>query len=88
VRVHGEYRFNDRGSLPLFAADRRMKRGDGSAIETFDYDVETWQARLSFQKSGLKHPGDATRSVFSSPSDISPGGNGLLYANPFGRFSS
>ena len=54
------YLFNDRGLFPFFAADRRVKRGDGSAMGTFDYDGETWQARLSYQESGLKHPGDTT----------------------------
>ena len=52
--------FNDRGLSPFFAADKRVKRGGGSATGTFTYDGEEWQARLSYQESGLEHPGDTT----------------------------
>ncbi|GAB6861199.1 MarR family transcriptional regulator [Haloplanus litoreus] len=54
------YLFNERGLFPFFAADRRVKRGDGSAMGTFTHDGEEWQARLSYQESGLQHPGDTT----------------------------
>lgn len=33
------------------ATDRRWE---------FDYDSERWQGRLSYQESGLKHPGATT----------------------------
>ncbi|WP_411964693.1 MarR family transcriptional regulator [Haloferax sp. YSMS24] len=52
--------FNDRGLFPFFATDRRVKRGGGSALTTFSYDDEEWQARLSYQESGLENPGDTT----------------------------
>ncbi len=54
------YLFNERGLAPFFAADRRVKRGGGSALGTFTHDGEEWQARLYYQESGLQHPGDTT----------------------------
>lgn len=52
--------FNERGLFPFFAADRRVKRGGGSATGTFTYNGEEWQSRLSYQESGIKHPGEQT----------------------------
>jgi hypothetical protein len=54
------YLYNDRGLSPFFAADRRVKRGGGSAMGTFTVDDEEWQVRLYYQESGLAHPGEAT----------------------------
>jgi hypothetical protein len=52
--------YNDRGLFPFFAADRRVKRGEGSAMGVFTHDDEEWQVRLSYQESGLEHPGSTT----------------------------
>ncbi|ESS05701.1 MAG: hypothetical protein A07HB70_02181 [uncultured archaeon A07HB70] len=52
--------FNDRGLFPFFGCDKQVKRGDGSVSSTFSHDGESWQARLSYQESGIKHPGETT----------------------------
>ncbi len=52
--------FNDRGLFPFFACDKRVKQGGGSATSTFHYGGEKWQARLSFQESGIANPGKQT----------------------------
>lgn len=54
------YLFNDRELFPFFAADRRVKDGDGSQIATFSYRGEDWRVKLYYQESGLKHPGEST----------------------------
>ena len=54
------YLFNARGLFPFFAADRRVKEGRGSQKATFTYEEESWQVKLYYQDSGLKHPGSTT----------------------------
>jgi predicted transcriptional regulator len=52
--------FNERGLSPFFAADSQVKRGGGSVSGAFSHGDERWKARLSYQESGLQHPGDTT----------------------------
>lgn len=54
------YLFDTRGLFPFFAADRRVKDGGGSQKSTFTYEGESWQVKLYYQDSGLKHPGSTT----------------------------
>lgn len=52
--------FDEDGLSPFFAADSRVKDGDGSQVAEFETDGETWVAKLYFQESGLVHPGLTT----------------------------
>jgi hypothetical protein len=54
------YLFNSDGLAPFFAADRRVKDGDGKQVGEFETDNERWVVRLYYQSSGLVHPGDVT----------------------------
>ena len=48
--------FNEHGLKPFFAADSKIKEGDGSYTGYFDRDGREWQVVLSFQESGLIPP--------------------------------
>ncbi|WP_240137466.1 MarR family transcriptional regulator [Salinigranum salinum] len=56
------YLFNDRGLFPYFAADKRVKEGEGSQRASFTAEGEEWAVTLYFQESGLEHPGKTTPS--------------------------
>ena len=52
--------FDEDGLTPFFAADRRIKDGDGSQVAEFRDDGERWVVKLYYQDSGVVHPGRRT----------------------------
>ncbi|UWG47058.1 Protein containing HTH domain [Halanaeroarchaeum sp. HSR-CO] len=55
---HANYLFNEHQLKPFFAADARVKAGDGKVVEQFSYDGDEWIATLYYQDSGIVHPDD------------------------------
>ena len=52
--------FDRHGLSPHFAADRRVKDGDGSQVGEFSADGERWVAKLYYQSSNIVSPGERT----------------------------
>ncbi|MWG36092.1 DUF7845 domain-containing protein [Halomarina oriensis] len=52
------YLITEDGLAPFFAADRRVKEGDGSQVASFVSEGERWVVKLYYQGSGIVHPGD------------------------------
>lgn len=50
--------YNKSGLNPYFAADRRIKDGDGSQVGYFEIDGEQWVTKLYFSDSNIVHPGE------------------------------
>lgn len=50
--------FINAGLNPFFAADNRVKAGDGSQVGQFTDEGERWIAKLYYQDSGILHPGE------------------------------
>lgn len=50
--------FDENGLAPYFAADSRIKAGDGSQVAEFTDQGEQWIVKLYFQDSNIIHPGD------------------------------
>nr|WP_328762403.1 MarR family transcriptional regulator [Halomicroarcula salinisoli] len=49
--------FDENGLAPYFAADSRVKAGDGSQVAEFTDQGEQWIVKLYFQESNIVHPG-------------------------------
>lgn len=54
------YLFDEFGLRPFFAWDRTLKNHQGHAVESFEYAGEEWTAELTYQESGIQHPGSHT----------------------------
>lgn len=52
------YLYAQEGLRPFFAADRRIKDGDGKQVSEFEIGAERWVVKLYYQDSGIVHPGD------------------------------
>lgn len=52
--------FAEHGLAPFFAADSRVKAGDGSQSAEFIVEGERWEVTLYYQDSGIVHPGRRT----------------------------
>ena len=52
--------FEEYGLDPFFAADSRIKEGGGSVSGRFKSGGDIWGAQLSYQDTGIVHPGEET----------------------------
>lgn len=52
------YIFDEHGLTPWFAADSRIKDGNGSQVEEMHVDGERWVVKLYYQSSNILHPGE------------------------------
>lgn len=56
------YLFDEFGLRFFFAMDRTLKNHQGHTVEPFEHDGEEWTVELTYQESGLEHPGTHTPS--------------------------